>query len=156
MSGLDVVLIDDESVAVLEPDSFVIGVENTEVDVVSVGEAGPAGLDGLNGAGQVSERFAFGDATPKVITIAIGGKLVTTVTIIITQPFNGASPALTVGSAGAPDGLMQADQNDPTFEGEYEANPGVQYGIDTQILLTITPGMGASQGAGLVVIEMEA
>lgn len=99
--------------------------------------------------------FAWGDATPAVVGTIPAGRLVETVELAITTAFNGSSPALRVGRTGALDELMAAAQNDPTAIGGYEVTPLRKYDAATPILLSITPGSGASAGAGLLVLTFQ-
>jgi hypothetical protein len=108
------------------------------------------------GGGTVVEStFAWGDATPAAITVATGGKLITRVELHIITPFDGTGAAISVGDAGDADRLMTTTQNDPTTVACYDAYPEHTYAVDTTVLLTITPGAGATAGAGLLVISLE-
>jgi len=98
--------------------------------------------------------FAFGDASPKPIASVLAGKAIFTVQLIITTPFNGTGAALMIGDAAQPDRLMASSRNSPAFVAEYETNPGWVATQDTQILLTITPGAGCTQGSGFILLEI--
>lgn len=117
---------------------------------------GYAAFDGSGNATAVLARvdvpFACGDASPKPLISAPAGKVIHDVRVAVTTAFDGAGAALTVGSAGDPDELMTAAQNLPSEAGAYEVSPGVSYGSTTAINLSITPGSGATQGAGVVTI----
>lgn len=104
-------------------------------------------------SGVILIPFAYGDATPRSIATVDAGVVVTTVQIIIVTPFNGVGAALQLGDAGQADRLMSSSEVDPTFAAEYEANPNYTYSSSTPILLTITPGAGATTGAGFVLVE---
>ena len=99
--------------------------------------------------------FAFGDATPKVLGVLGSGKLVESVGIHITTAFDGVGAALSVGDAGNPSRLMTTTDNDTTAMDTNQTSPGISYGVATTLLLTITPGAGATQGASLVVITYQ-
>lgn len=129
-----------------------VGAES--IAVVSVGTQGPQGPPG-NGTGRTEVRFDWGDATPKNLLTVTAGKLIEKVAVYVVEAFDGTSPALTVGDAGDTDRLMTAGQVDPAAAGTYEVRPNHQYGTDTVITLSITPGSGASAGSGLVAIEYE-
>jgi hypothetical protein len=77
------------------------------------------------------------------------------VQIHIRVPFDGIGAALTVGDAGDTDRLMAAADNDPTAVGSYTTTPAYAYGSDTGLTLGITPGAGASQGAGVLVLYIQ-
>ena len=117
----------------------------------------PVALRGLTGppaVGGIGAKypFSYGDATPKLIT-SIGGAHITTAQIFIATTFNGVGAALQLGDAGDLDRLITTQQVDPTRLGEFETNPWHFYASNTQILLTINPGSGASQGSGYVYLE---
>jgi len=125
--------------------------ENGREKVAGIkGDTGPSG-----GFVTLELPFAYGDATPSPIGTALADKLILSVALYITSYFDGTGPALTIGDAGVNDRLMAAGQNDPTSEGEYETHPVYAYGSDTPLNLYITPGSGATQGAGLVVITFQ-
>lgn len=103
----------------------------------------------------VEVNFAYGDATPAAITTALAGKLVYGVSIHIKTPFDGIGAALTVGDAGQVDRLMAAAENAPGQVGSNTTTPALAYAVDTPLILSITPGAGATQGAGLIIIEVQ-
>lgn len=121
--------------------------EETNVEVLLAGPAGPRGADG---SGAIEIPFAYGDATPLFITTVPAGKFVYEVALIITEAFNGAGATLAVGDAGIADRLMTVTDNAPSVPGTYMTHPNVAYLGNTAVTLTITPGAGASQGAGIV------
>lgn len=132
--------------------------DRTVSGVVAVGQQGPAGATGPAGppgAAAVEVAFAYGDATPVALTTALSGKLVYGVQIHIRVPFNGTGAALTVGDAGDTERLMAAADNDPASVGSYTTTPAYAYGSDTGLTLSITPGAGASQGAGVLVLYIQ-
>ena len=104
----------------------------------------------LTGGGEFIVRFSFGDSTPKLLSVPITG-LVDRVLIGIDTPFNVPS-TLSIGTAANPSLLMAIGQNAPTEVGQFESNPSVDL-INKQLILTITPGSGISQGSGFVVVE---
>ena len=103
----------------------------------------------------VSIQFAYGDASPVVIGEVPSGKEILEVQIFILTPFNGSGAALQVGIVGTPADLMSSSENDPTVAGEYSVAPLVPYGSATNVILTITPGSGASAGAGIVLVTFQ-
>lgn len=120
--------------------------EEAAVEVLLAGPQGPRGAD----AGAIEIPFAYGDATPELITTVPAGKFVYEVDIIITTAFNGVGAALAVGDVAIPDRLLAATENAPGTAGTYSTHPNVAYIVSTAVNLTITPGAGASQGAGIV------
>ena len=145
---------DDAEVIVMERDVHIISTV-PEIAVVTVGEAGPPGPAGPPGsaAGTYQANFAYGDASPAIVATVPAGKVVYAVEIAIVTPFDGDSAALSVGDAGLPGRLMTLIENDPTQRGSSTTAPAYPYASDTDILLTITPGAGASQGNGIVFIR---
>lgn len=127
------------------------GVEITEFAMQGIpGPPGPAGTGAVTVV-----NFAWGDASPALMVTVAANKRVWDVRVFIETPFNGASPALTVGSIAGPAELMAANENGPGSMGVYETYPNKKYGTSTLIYLTITPGAGASAGAGQVHFEIE-
>lgn len=119
--------------------------------------SGPRGQTGDTGQGAALEvPFAFGDSSPKPITIALAGKLVYDASILITETFDGAGAVLVLGDSSIPDRLIAASEDAPGALGTYTTHPNVAYMTSTGIFLTITPGAGATQGAGLLTLVIQA
>lgn len=149
---------DNAVVIVEEPRVQPIVAERTVAGIVAAGQQGPAGATGPAGppgAAAIEVAFSYGDATPVSAATALAGKLVYGVQIHIRVPFNGTGAALTVGDAGDTARLMAAVDNDPTAVGGYTTTPAYAYGSDTGVTLSITPGAGASQGAGILVLYIQ-
>ena len=127
----------------------------SEIVIVEVTEQGPPGPPGANGSGGIEFPFAWGDASPRQIFVAVTGKLIYGVQIHISTAFDGVGAALTVGDAVQTDRLMSVYTNDPNTVGTYTSAPSHRYGVATPLLLTINPGAGASAGAGLLTIFAE-
>ena len=117
--------------------------------VVSVAEQGIPGAAGL---GAIRKDFGFGDSTPDLIVMANAGDVVYEVEIVIMTPFDGTGAALTIGDSAQNDRLMQSTQNDPATPATYGAIPDYKYSVVTPINLYISPGAGATQGAGFILI----
>jgi len=100
--------------------------------------------------------FAWSDISTFPLFTVPAGKIVFGVELIIATPFNGTSPALTVGDAGDTDRLMTTVQNNPAAVGTYSSTPSHVYGSPTVVNLYITPGSGASAGSGYAVIRTQA
>lgn len=149
----------DNAVVVVEkPQVSTVVADRAVAGVVAAGQQGPAGATGPAGppgAAAVEVAFAYGDATPVALTTALSGKLVYGVDLHIRVPFDGSGAALTVGDAGNTARLMAANENDPTAAGSYTTTPVYAYGSDTGLTLSITPGAGASQGAGVLVLYIQ-
>jgi hypothetical protein len=138
-----------------------ITIEKQDVQVVVRGIQGPSGPQGLRGipgsAGtpRIEMPFSFGDATPANLFTAIAGKLIERITLYIETAFDGETPSLTIVDEDNSAILMEAFENNPSEEAAYQVTPNLYYETDTPILLFISPGLGASQGSGLVVVEMQ-
>lgn len=104
------------------------------------------------GGGAVCIPFAFGDATPKLLA-QVGPGLLDRIAIVITTAFNAPS-GLAVGIPGQPNLYMTTAMSDPSAVGEYEATPDVFLSAPTSLILTISPGVGITQGRGYVIIQI--
>jgi len=96
--------------------------------------------------------FAFGDAAAPVFTATVGCVL-TQLSIVIDTPFNGvgAQIQLSVGATV----IMPTNENDPAHAFEYQVAPALALNVGDQVTLTITPGAGATTGAGRIFIELQ-
>lgn len=92
-------------------------------------------------------RFNFGDATPKPIGTVPADRVVRSATITILTPFDDVLATLALTS------LMGTGDNLPQEQGTYGTFPGIQFGVNTAIELTIA-GLSTT-GAGLVTITLE-
>lgn len=101
-------------------------------------------------AGEFLVRFSYGDSTPKLLNLPVTG-LVDRILLGIETPFNAPS-TLSIGTTANPSLLMAVDQNLPTEVGQFESSPSANL-VNQQIILTITPGLGISQGSGFVIVE---
>ena len=157
---LVVISVAETLVSVNDPSTEVV-VPQQSIHILEVaaqgatGATGAQGQIGPTGAGVVEIAFAFGDATPKTLLTTGVGKTVYGVGLHIYTAFNGSGAALQVGDSGDPARLMAASQNSPGEVGSYTTSPNHVYGSATVLLLTITPGGGASQGAGIVTLQVQ-
>lgn len=109
---------------------------------------------GGGGAEDIEIAFDYGDASPKALGTVPANKVIYSVKVILTTPFNGTGYSLTVGDAADNDRLVEATDTAPGTAGSYETNPASKYVADTEVLLYITPGT-SSQGSGVVVISYQ-
>ena len=146
----------ETEVVTIEEDVHVVDTV-AEINVVTVGEAGPRGATGAAGppGAGAQANFAYGDATPTPILTVTADKVVYSVELIITEPFDGTGASVTVGDAAVPDRLMATGENALTLVGSSTTAPAYGYGVDTPVLLSITPGAGASQGRGVIMIRVQ-
>jgi hypothetical protein len=99
--------------------------------------------------------FHFGDASPELIGLLPAGAIVTSVQIVILTAFNGIGATLSVGSvAGSYIDLMNTIDINPNILSVWSTNPGIQYTPATNVYIAITPGSGATQGYGEVIVTI--
>lgn len=125
--------------------------------VAAPGPQGPKGEPGASGAGALSPiNFAFGDATPAPVLVlpAPGPVEVTGVSLQIEEAFDGAGAQVQLGTAGDPELLMPGWANAPDQVGVYELTPRVELPGGATLILTLTPGVGATRGRGQFVITV--
>lgn len=149
---------DSELIVVTIEDRQVVTRDTVEREIIFAGEQGPPGPTGPAGppgSVAVEAAFAFGDATPASVTTALAGKLVYGVELYIKTPFDGVGAQIVVGDAGQADRLMAAAENDLFAVGGNHSTPSHAYAVDTPVLLSITPGAGATQGAGVIVLRIQ-
>lgn len=155
----DLLLIDDDDLVIVsdEPNEIIVLIEDSVIEIVTVGEVGPPGPQGAagSGSGGVVLEFTFGDATPRLITTVAANKTIFRAFLNIEVPFNGTSPSLKIGSTATPDDVMLESENDPTIQASFETHPSRVYGSSTQVFLTIVPGGGTTQGRGQVILDIE-
>lgn len=120
------------------------------VKISEVGLRGPAGGD----ENSKSMSFSFGDATPAPIHTLPAGKAVIRCVLDIENAFNGAAPAISIGTMASPEAIMPVIANLPAEAGQYETNPAVKFLVPTALTLFIDPGAGASSGSGSVYLEL--
>lgn len=135
--------------------------EVTTIEVLSDGANVAGTLIGLHNADasahggaftspRVKVAFSWGDATPALIYTYTG--TIFGASIVLQVPFDGVGAALSLGDSGNNGRLIAAI--DPTIAATYSTSPAHTYASSTQIRLYITPGTGASQGSGFVLLEI--
>lgn len=132
--------------------------DNRTTIVSFVGLQGPKGENGDAGTATgkfTYYSFSFGDSTPATIATVPSGKRVLKASILVDIAFDGAGSAIRIGDVGDSESVMLATDSDPSSVGTYESSPGISWGGDTDILLNITPGSGASQGSGVISLLIE-
>ena len=105
-------------------------------------------------AKQKSINFSYGDVTTQTIYQAIAGQRITRVEVAFDVAFNVAS-TLSIGDSGNTQRLMDTGQNNPLSTDVYATTPFYKYASNTDILLTLNTGMGATQGSGVVIVYYE-
>lgn len=114
--------------------------------VMQTGEAG--------GIAPVLRTFTFGVPSPMLLHTVQGPTLLAGVELDIRTPFNGVGAQLSIGQPGQPDRFMLAGENDPAFAAQYEVFPNLELAPGEGIYLFITPGAGATAGAGVVILNL--
>jgi hypothetical protein len=97
--------------------------------------------------------FSYGDASPAPLFTVPADCTDILARLVIDTPFDGAGASLKLGTSGNPEAFLAAADNDPTAAAGYEAAPDLSVSSGEQVLLTITPGTGATQGAGRVIFD---
>lgn len=126
----------------------------TELVMASV-VVGPPGPVGPPGGSLPTLTFSYGDATPSLIATLTAGSRPFNVRLSIETPFNGAGAQLSVGTLLNPNLLVPAADIDPAVAAVFEFSPQTLFLSDTAVYLFITPGSGASAGAGNVIIQRQ-
>jgi hypothetical protein len=104
-------------------------------------------------ATSITKAFSYGDASPVIVANNFVG-FVDSVEIIIDVPFD-VPGNLIVGDALVANRLLASNQVDTTYKATYESNAAYRYTTGANILLTITPGIGTTQGSGYVVLNLK-
>lgn len=112
---------------------------------------GPQGPPGAPGGSIAPIDFAYGDA-PRAVWTPESSGLLMLARLIILQAFNGVGAAIIVGTQTQPDAAMPSNYNDPSRAFEYENTPDIRLAAGESIFLTITPGSGATAGAGTLIL----
>jgi hypothetical protein len=139
-------------IVTLTPPPTVI-VDFTGVTVVSVGTQGPTGATGPSGSSAPPVNFSFGDASPMVISTGQPAQVILQITVNIVAAFNGAGATLSIGTSASPSLYVTAQQVDLATETEFEVTVGKSIAANTDIIATITPGTGATAGAGWILVD---
>jgi hypothetical protein len=103
---------------------------------------------------QAALPFGYGDVTTQTIYALTAGQRITRVEIGFDVAFNVAS-TISVGDSGNTQRLMTTGQNNPLLADTYSSHPFYKYASNTNILLTLNAGIGATQGSGVVIVYYE-
>lgn len=114
--------------------------------VVQAGEGGAAV--------PILRPFTYGIPSPMLLHTAQAPTLLASAELDIRTAFNGVGPQLSIGQPGQPARVMAANENDPAFVAQYEVFPAIEMGPGEGIYLFITPGAGATQGEGVVKLNL--
>lgn len=123
------------------------------VTVVALGIQGPPGAAGPSGAAAAPVNFAFGDASPAVVSSGQPAQVILQINVNITIPFNGAGAKLSIGTVTSTSLYVASSQLDLSVATEFEITVGKAIAANTDIVATIMPGAGATAGAGWILVE---
>ena len=136
------------------PDSGIIvtgGGSSVAMEVIQI--AGPQGPAGTS-SNAIQVPFSWGDATPSLVSTVLSNKTVFKVELILLVAFDTVS-TLTVGDASNNQRLFASDSADLSQVGSYQSNPNYSYGTTTNVNLYLTPGVGNTQGSGLILLYIQ-
>lgn len=119
--------------------------------VIEVNTPGPQGPRGYSGASIPPIAFSYGDA-PSFVWTAYSDGVIPYVRLSLDVPIDGALPTVLV-TLSTSAVLLPSDYVDAATAGDYESTPDVRVAEGDKVRLTITPGVGASQGSGVLYIE---
>jgi hypothetical protein len=121
--------------------------------VRGLGQQGPKGDPGISGGGSVPPvSIAVGDAAHVVFEAPEDG-VVTNVRLRVTEAFDGTGAQVAIGTIGDADAVMAAADSDVSTAAEYETTPDFAMTEGQTLLVTITPGSGATQGAAQLLFQ---
>jgi hypothetical protein len=98
--------------------------------------------------------FSFATPSPLVLSPLLAGQSVVRAGIVVTTPFDGVGAALPVGTPFSPALILAAADSRPAAAGQYETDAVTRLGAPDTLQLVITPGAGATQGAGQVFYQL--
>lgn len=109
---------------------------------------------GLLGTRDRSVKVAFSWNTPSPLHITEQREYEVLVgaTVVITTPFNGATPGLSLGSPTEPGLIFSSSELKPKREVQFHSAGVLEEGTLTPLQLTIEPD-GSSAGAGFVLLS---
>jgi len=123
--------------------------------IILTSSQGAPGTPGLPGSGVgIPLTFSWGDATPALIGIVPAGKIVYKVEVNVLVAFDVVS-TLSVGDVGDHERVFDIGSVDLSAVGSYQTNPTTTYGSLTNINLYLTPGVGNTQGSGLILLYIQ-
>lgn len=101
----------------------------------------------------LSYPFAFGDASPRVITTLTDKYLIST-SIDIEVVFNGINSQLRLGEDINLGRFIDTFQNNPYEATTFRTYPGIMLTGVHEIILSTVPGSGCTTGSGFILLEV--
>ena len=95
--------------------------------------------------------FSHASGVVDIGTVVPVGAVIRSISVGVTEVFNGSDPRLMIGDVGDTDRLMTIDENDLTSINTYEAFSTYVCPGSTQLLATVLPD-SSTTGEGLIVI----
>jgi hypothetical protein len=105
------------------------------------------------GDGGVLVPFAFGDASPLVLTSIRTGNLVRDAEIVIEVAFDDGSATLALGTAASPGAILPTTKVDPSVVCTFATDENYVAPSDETVTLTLTPG-ASTAGSGYVLLHV--
>ncbi len=151
-SSISVSVATNQVVATVSTQDVTVDVQSQEinVDISNAGLPGPRGPSGI-----LTFPFQYNNVFHLSLYVVPANKVVLRVEICLTTAFNGTSPSLSVGDAGNYQRLMTQAEIEPDKADTFTATPGISYGSDTQVYLTINGGSGGTAGEGIVTLIIQ-
>lgn len=110
--------------------------------------------DTINGlASLLFKEVTFSDLSPVSLGSIPSGSRVTDVSVHVTEAWDGTNPSIQIGTAGDPDLLMESVESELDVSDRYFEKVSIQSG-PLDLVVTVTPGSGASTGKALVRVEI--
>lgn len=133
--------------------TLVLRSEQSSQFTILAGQRGSTGQAGASGSALPAVNFAYGDASPMLIHTFDSPALLAELQLVIQQPFDGAGAQLVLRTQDSQI-LMAADQNAPGLVATFETTPAAQMPAGSAVYLEITPGSGATTGAGQILLNL--
>jgi len=99
--------------------------------------------------------FTFATPSPLLIAPLFPASVINSAQVLISTTFNGAGASLALGVTGTPNLIFAPGDVTVTVADTYASAEVFGPALVGSVLLTIVPGAGATQGAGLVVVKLK-
>jgi hypothetical protein len=143
----------NELVIGADGEQTVLEVNEPRIEILTIGVQGPSGVQGPPGNVPPAIYFDYGDATPAILFTPDTDRVILSVRLIVLIAFNGSGAKVSIGTAAAPELLMDEDESNLFVVSTYETNPMETILAGTPVKVFITPGSGATQGRCMILFE---